>query len=140
MIYRVDRYDIRGRELLSTGFKYYTADLGLRNYLLGRDAVKDIGQLVENAVYLELLRRRYAVKVGKYNNLEVDFVASNSNNTECFQISTDVSRENTMERELAPLQSIKDNYPKYLLSLSELVARDADGIVIGNLIDWLLED
>ena len=138
LIYKVDRYDIRGRELLSTGFKYYTADLGLRNYLLGRDAVKDIGQLIENVVYLELLRRRYDIKVGKFDNLEVDFIANNANRAEYFQISTDISRESTLEREMLPLASIKDNYPKYLLSLSELETRDVEGIVVGGLVDWLV--
>lgn len=138
LIYRIDRYDIRGRELLSTGFKYYTADLGLRNYLLGRDAIKDIGQLIENVVCLELMRRRYEIKVGKFDNLEVDFIANNSNQTEYFQISTDISRENTLERELSPLKNIRDNYPKYLLSLSELATRNIDGIVLDNLLNWLL--
>lgn len=138
LIYRVDRYDIRGRELLSTGFKYYTADLGLRNYLLGRGTAKDIGQLIENTVYLELIRRRYDVKVGKFGNLEVDFITTNPEKIQYYQVLTDISDPKTLKRELLPLQNIKDNYPKYLLSPNIFNQHDEDGIVIENLIDWLL--
>lgn len=138
LIYKVDRYDIRGRELLSTGFKYYVTDLGLRNYLLGRGAKQDVGQLIENVVYLELVRRRFAVQIGKFDNLEVDFIVNNSNATEYIQVSADISNTKTMTRELEPLESIRDNYPKLILSLEQEPERDVNGVEIWNLIEWLL--
>lgn len=134
-IYRADRYDIRGRELLSTGYKYFTADLGLRHFLLGRGARNDIGQLLENIVYLELIYRGHRAKVGKFDNLEVDFITTDS--IAYYQVCADISNEKTLERELAPLQSIRDNYPKYLLTLSE--GGNIDGIEVINIIDWLLQ-
>lgn len=139
LIYKVDRYDVRGRELLSTGFKYYVADLGLRNYLLGRNAKQDIGQMIENIVYLELARRRFSVQIGKYDNLEVDFIAHGADDTEYIQVSADVSDSKTMARELEPLSSIRDNYPKRILSLGQSSEKDVDGVRVRDLMGWLLD-
>lgn len=135
LIYKADRYDIRGRELLSTGYKYFVADLGLRRFLLGRDVKSDIGQMLENTIYLELIRRGKQVKVGKYDNLEVDFI---TNDNTYYQVSTDISNPDTLNRELAPLRSIKDNYPKVLLTTSGNT--NIDGIEVQSIIDWLLSD
>ncbi len=137
LIYRADRYDVRGRELLATGYKYFTADTGLRNYLLGRDARQDIGQLIENAVYLELLRRQYEVQVGKYDNLEVDFVAKKQGELEYYQVSKNVDNEETLNREIKPLALIRDNYAKYMLVLDAWAGGDINGIKCVNLVEWL---
>ncbi|MBQ9180949.1 ATP-binding protein [Candidatus Saccharibacteria bacterium] len=139
LIYRADRYDVRGRELLSTGFKYFVADAGLRNYLLGRSGSQDIGQLLENAVFLELLRRRKAPQVGKYDNLEVDFVTRKGTELAYYQVSKDVNTEATFAREVKPYLAIRDNFPKYLLTLEPGVHGALDGIIHKNIIDWLLE-
>ena len=138
LIYRADRYDIRGRELLSTGYKYFVTDLGLRNYIIGRRADQDVGQLIENVVYIELIRRRSQVQVGKYDNLEVDFIAKTSKSTDYYQVSKDVSNPNTLAREVEPLLGVKDNYPKYLLTLDEKATNDDSGIISQNIIDWLI--
>lgn len=135
LIYKADRYDIRGRELLSTGYRYFVADLGLRRFLLGHDVKSDIGQMLENTIYLELIRRGKQVKVGKYDNLEVDFI---TNDNTYYQVSTDISNPDTLNRELTPLRSIKDNYPKVLLTTSGNT--NIDGIEVQNIIDWLLSD
>lgn len=137
LIYRADRYDIRGRELLTTGYKYFVADTGLRNYLLGRSAESDIGQLLENIVYFELLRRRYQVRVGKYDNLEVDFVADHDGGLQYYQVSKDVSALATFQREIEPLQSIKDNYEKYLIVLEDGAAGELNGVRLENITRWL---
>lgn len=140
LIYRVDRYDIRGRELLSTGYKYFVTDTGLRNYLLGRSAEQDIGQLLENAVFLELKRRRQAVQVGKYDNLEVDFVvgADEAEAAKYYQVTKDASEKETFEREVTSLKNIKDNYPKFLITLEPGVGGELDGIVQEGVIEWLV--
>ena len=139
LIYRAERYDIRGRELLATGYKYFVTDTGLRNYLLGRSAENDIGQLLENVVYLELIRRRNKIWVGKYDNLEVDFVTNNTDETVYYQVATRASEDNTLERELTPLINIRDNYPKCLLLLDGGANSGTSGIEVVNIIDWLLE-
>ncbi|MDR3305094.1 MAG: ATP-binding protein, partial [Clostridiales Family XIII bacterium] len=136
LFYKVGRYDIKGKMHLKTESKYYICDTGLRNMILGVTN-KDIGHQIENIVYLELLRRGYAVNIGKAGRgTEVDFVARTGKQTEYYQVSASVLDENTLERELAPLKQIKDNYPKYLLTLDDF-AGDHDGIEQINLIDWL---
>ena len=115
------------------------ADLGLRNYLLGRNAKQDIGQMIENIVYLELARRRFSVQIGKYDNLEVDFIAHGADDTEYIQVSADVSDSKTMARELEPLSSIRDNYPKRILSLGQSSEKDVDGVRVRDLMGWLLD-
>ena len=144
-IYKANRYDIKGKEFLKTQEKYYAIDIGLRYYMLGQGSGKDMGHILENVVYLELLRRGYKVYIGKYDDLEVDFVAKNSEETVYYQVTL-TTREATaghdliLERELAPLKKIDDNYPKYILTLDDDLDADYDGIKKINVLDWLLED
>ena len=115
IIYKISRYDIKGKEYLKTGDKYYLCDLGLRNYLLGE--IKDNGNILENIIFLELKRRNYEIYIGKFNNLEVDFVVKNNDGLKYIQVALSVRDEETLQRELLPLQEIKDNYPKYIITL-----------------------
>lgn len=115
IIYKVSRYDIKGKEYLKTGDKYYVCDLGLRNYLLGE--VRDLGSILENIVFLELKRRNYDIYVGKYDDKEIDFVIKNEDGIKYIQVALSVRDEKTLERELTPLNDIKDHYPKYLITL-----------------------
>jgi len=138
LFYKVQRYDIKGKMHLKSEGKYYICDTGLRNMILGT-ANKDIGHQIENIVYLELLRRGYTVNIGKSGRgTEVDFVAVRDKQTEYYQVSATVLDESTLERELASLKQIKDNYPKFLITLDDY-AGDHDGIRQINLIDWLSE-
>jgi len=138
VFYRADRQHLNGKELLRTNAKYYAVDVGLRYHLLGGTAKTDAGHILENVVYLELLRRGCKVKIGKINDKEVDFVAWRpGGQIEYYQVAQSVMDEKTLERELAPLQAIKDNFPKFLLT------RDYDrstysGIQHFNVLDWLL--
>ena len=145
MIYKANRYDIKGKEFLKTQEKYYAVDIGLRYYILGQSAGKDMGHILENIVYLELLRRGYEVYIGKFDDLEVDFVAKNSKNTYYYQVALttrEASTDNSpvLDRELAPLKKINDNYSKYILTLDDDLEADYDGIKKINVIDWLLDD
>ena len=115
LIYKVSRYDIRGKEYLKTGDKYYVCDLGLRNYLLG--GIKDLGSILENVIFLELKRKGYQIYIGKYDDLEVDFVLKNNDGIKYVQVALSVRDEKTLARELNVLKKIKDNYPKYLITL-----------------------
>ena len=115
LIYKVSRYDIRGKEYLKTGDKYYVCDLGLRNYLLG--GIKDLGSILENVIFLELKRKGYQIYIGKYDDLEVDFVLKNNDGLKYVQVALSVRDEKTLKREINVLQKIKDNYPKYLITL-----------------------
>jgi len=136
LFYHVQRYDIKGNLLLKTEGKYYICDTGLRNMMLGTQG-KDLGHLIENIVFLELLRRGYSVNIGKSGrDTEVDFIAVRDSKTEYYQVSASVLDENTLTRELTPLRQIKDNYPKFLLTLDDFTV-DHDGIRQMNLIDWL---
>mgnify|MGYP000766880708 FL=1 len=119
--------------------KYYIVDIGMRNILI-RNKESDIGHIIENLAYLELMRRGYDVYVGDIDEGEVDFVAIKNNQTEYYQISATTLNPDTLARELAPLQSVQDNYPKYLLTLDELFGEaNYNGIQKKNLIKWLLE-
>ena len=145
MIFKANRYDIKGREFLKTQEKYYAVDIGLRYYMLGQSSAKDMGHILENVVYLELLRRGYEVYIGKYDELEVDFVAKKPENTVYYQVAlttrTEENAKNTiLDRELAPLKRINDNYPKYILTLDDDLDADFDGIKKINVLDWLLEE
>lgn len=136
VFYRVDRYDIRGRQHLKSLAKYYLVDLGLWRMILGKYG-GDIGHRLENIVYLELLRRGFQVSVGKLEQGEVDFVARRDGEISYYQVSASVLDPAVLERELRPLEKIKDNYPKYLLTLDELpIGRN--GINQLNIIDFLL--
>ncbi len=138
VLYQCKRYDIKGRQYLKTLDKYYAVDMGLRQMLLGSKAM-DAGHILENVVYLELLRRGYDVYIGKVGDLEVDFVAIDEKGMTYYQVSATVRDASTLTRELASLQSIKDHYPKILLTLDEDPAMDYDGIRKINALDWLLD-
>lgn len=137
LFYPVRRFDIRGNELLRIGQKYYLADVGLRNVLLGRRNA-DRGRVLENVVYLELLRRGYQVCVGTAGGGEVDFVCSRNNDIEYYQVSESVIHPDTLTRELASLKAVRDHYPKYLLTLDNQPPADYEGIRRKYVIDWLL--
>lgn len=137
MIYQAKRYNIKGKRYLKTLEKYYVVDIGLRYMLLGKRST-DVGHILENVVYLELIRRGYDVYVGQSGDAEVDFVAMNSDGITYFQVSASVRDEKTLERELASLKKINDNYPKYILTLDNDPVADYDGIKRINALDWLL--
>ncbi|HPX67842.1 MAG TPA: ATP-binding protein [Bacillota bacterium] len=139
MFYKVDRYDIKGKQQLKTLGKYYIVDTGLRNLLLSSSAA-DIGHLLENVIYLELIRRGYKVNIGKLAEKEIDFVAGNTEGTEYYQVSASVLDRNTLQRELEPLQKIPDHHPKFLLTLDDIMPNaNHDGIRQINAIDWLIK-
>lgn len=138
IIHRVSRYDINGKELLKTIDKYYVADTGLRYYLLRSDG-KNRGHLLENIIYLELLRRGYKVYVGKINTIEVDFIAEKNDERIYFQVCETMIGEETRERELKPLKMIKDSFEKIVLSMDEVfLGSNEDGIKHKNIIEWLI--
>lgn len=140
ILYEATRYNIKGKQFLMQQSKYYCVDIGFRNMLV-RSKESDIGHILENIVYLELLRRGYQVYVGTLPHGEVDFVAMKQNRIEYYQVSATTLGPQTLERELHPLRSIDDNYPKYLLTLDEVFKdMDYDGILKRNVIDWLLGD
>ena len=138
IIYKANRYDLKGKMFLKTLEKYYIVDIGIRNRLIGLRNT-DYGHVLENIVYLELLRRGYEVSIGKIGSLEVDFVASKPNEKIYYQVSATIMDEKTRERELRPLESISDNYPKYILTMDQIVFNDYSGIRVKNIIDFLLE-
>ena len=135
IIYKISRYDIKGKEYLKTGDKYYVCDLGLRNYLLG--SVKDLGSILENIIFLELKRRNYDIYIGKYEDSEVDFVIKKNDGLKYIQVSLSIRDEKTLERELTPLKEIHDNYPKYMITL-DYDSADYEGIRQINAIDLLM--
>jgi len=136
LFYKVNRYDIKGKMHLKSECKFYICDTGLRNMILGT-LNKDIGHQIENIVYLELLRRGYNINIGKSGRgTEVDFVAVRDLETEYYQVSASVLDEKTLERELTSLNQIKDNHPKFLITLDDFTA-DHNGVKQINLIDWL---
>lgn len=137
VIYRASRFNIKGKEYLKSLEKYYVVDIGLRHALLGQSNI-DVGHMLENIVYLELIRRGYDVYVGKYNDLEIDFVAKDDKNISYFQAAATVRDENVLKRELTPLRSIKDQYPKYLLTLDNDPDTDFNGIQKLNVLEWLI--
>ena len=140
LIYEVNRYNIKGKEFLSTLSKYYVSDLGLRQMILGNRNI-DMGHILENIIYLELLRRKVNVYVGQFDRNEIDFVIINSNEIEYYQVTLTVLDENTLKRELAAFKNIKDNYPKYLITLDEVLPNtDYEGIKVINALEWLLEE
>ena len=139
IIYKVGRYDIKGKQYLATGFKYYVADIGLRYFILGTRQA-DMGHILENIVYLELLRRGYEVYVGKVGSTEVDFIAINAEGKEYYQVSQTVMEEQTLKRELSPLDAIKDHNPKYLLTMDYTPLTSYNGIKQINVLDWLMKE
>jgi len=139
ILYRAGRFDIKGRQHLKTGNKYYLVCPGLRYFLLGTQ-IGDEGRVLENIIFLELLRRGYEVNFGKINNNEVDFVAVKEGIPVYFQAALNVREKSTLERELRSLNSINDHNPKYLLTLDDDPPAAYNGIRRINALDWLLED
>jgi hypothetical protein len=139
VFYRADKQHISSKELLRTNAKYYAVDVGLRYSLLGETVAKDAGHILENIVYLELLRRGYKVKFGRIGDKEIDFIAQKpGGQTEYYQVAQSVMEESTLVRELEPLQMITDNYPKFLLSRDYNNA-SYKGIKHVNVLEWLAE-
>ena len=138
IFYEAKRYDIKGKEYLRTLGKFYIVDIGLRNYLLGLRDV-DTGHILENIVYFELLRREYDTAIGKIGNVEVDFIATNTDEKIYYQVTQTMAADQTKERELRPLMQIRDNYEKVILTMDKELYNSVDGIKIVNIIDWLLD-
>ena len=140
LMYRVSRYDIKGKDYLQLLDKYYIADIGLRYYLLGLNST-DRGHILENVVYLELIRRGYTVYVGKNGAAEVDFVVQDHDgNTEYYQVSWSVREESTLKRELGALESIQDHNPKYILTMDNDSPTSYNGIRQRYALEWLIEN
>lgn len=138
VLYPADRYDVSGKELLKTNKKYYIVDTGLRRHLVGKRGY-DIGCELENVVYLQLLRLGYKVFVGKVGTKEIDFVAKRGDVTEYYQVSASIVAKETFERETSSLLAVKDNYPKTILTLDRFTEGNYGGIVVKNVVDWLLD-
>ena len=139
VFYQVNRFDIKGKQQLATQEKYYLVDIGFRNLKLGKFQYQDVGHILENIVYLELNRRGYQIWIGKIGEYEVDFIVKNAlNKFEYYQVAWSITDPKTAEREIRPLKSISDNYPKYILS-TDIVTAEIDGIEHINIVDWLLK-
>lgn len=138
IMYKADRSDIRNKTILKTLGKYYISDIGIRNIILGFRNI-DEGHLLENVVYLELLRRGYKVNIGKSLDYEVDFIAENPNEIIYYQVAKTISSEDVKNREIRSLESISDNYEKVILTMDKTIVNDYNGIKVINLIDWLLK-
>lgn len=139
-LYKASRYDIKGKQYLKTGEKYYVSDLGIRYFILGRK-LGDRGHILENVIYLELLRRGYDVYIGKVDDYEVDFVAINSNGRLYVQVC-ETLRDNEnkiLTRELNSLEKINDNYEKIILTLDKMPMSNENGIIVRNALEWLIE-
>lgn len=139
IIYPASRFDIRGKEQLKKLAKYYVADTGLF-HLIGGYTGSNVGHVLETVVYLELIRRGYEVSIGKWNDLEIDFVAVKQQERTYIQVAWTIMGDGILERELKPLQEIPDNHKKILLSLDKTYPLSEDGIIIRNVIDYFLED
>lgn len=139
IFYKADRSDIKSKALLKTLGKYYIADIGLRNIILGFRNI-DEGHLLENVVYLELLRRGFKVNIGKTLEYEVDFIAESPDEIKYYQVSQSIKEDSVRERELRSLESIQDNYEKIILTMDKSINKDYNGIKVKNVIDFLLED
>ena len=139
-LYKASRYDIKGKQYLKTGEKYYVSDLGLRYFMLGRK-LGDRGHILENIVYLELLRRGYDVYIGKVNDYEVDFVAIDSNGKRYIQVCETLkdSENKILTRELNSLRKINDNYEKMILTMDNIPVSNEEGIIVKNVLEWLLD-
>lgn len=145
VLYRVKRYDVKGKQFLVSGSKYYLSDVGLRYYLLGTKKA-DQGHILENVVYLELLRRGYEVYIGKVDRVEADFIAINDEGEEYYQVAWTLeggesgsAKKSILERELLPLEKIHDHNPKYLLTMDFTPLTSHNGVKQINVLDWLLQ-
>lgn len=141
LIYRADRYNVKGRKVFSSTSKYYVVDIGLRRLIAG-DRVEDYGNILENIVYLELLRRGYQVYVGVVDQYEVDFLAIKSGNERMYiQVAYNTENEDTLKRELRPLQKIQDNHPKLLLTMDNILPhQNFEGVQKMSAVDWLISN
>ena len=137
IFYPVERFDIVGKQLLKVNNKFYMVDMGIRNHILPRKRY-DLGFTIENIVYLELSRRGGKVNIGKCGSTEVDFVTQKEGVLTYYQVTADMTAEETFEREMRPLRSIQDNYEKIVLTLDRFSLGNYDGIKVVNVIDWLL--
>ena len=135
---KVSRFDVKGKKYLQSGEKYYATDVTMRYALLGRRNI-DAGHILENIVYLELLRRGYKVYIGKNADNEIDFVAENKDGFTYFQVAYTTREKSTLERELRPLQEVNDHYPKYILTMDIDPIADYNGIKKINVLDWLVQ-
>lgn len=138
-IYRVPRYELKGKQLLKTQGKYYFIDNGLKNIIEGISSY-DTGSSYENLIYIELLRRGYEVYVGKYNEVEIDFIAIKPNEKVYYQVTRSIMDEKVEEREKKSLLSINDNYKKVILTMDNFKNKQIDGIEVINIIDFLMSD
>ena len=138
IVYKVVRTDIKSKALLKTLGKYYICDTGIRNIILGFRNINE-GHLLENVVYLELLRRGYRVNIGKSGFYEVDFVAENPNVIKYYQVTQTLSDDKVKQREIRSLENISDNYEKIILTMDKTINNDFNGIKVINIIDWLLK-
>ena len=136
-IYRVPRYELKGKQLLKTQGKYYFVDNGLKNIISGFSSY-DTGSSFENLIYIELLRRGYEVYVGKYNNIEIDFIAIKPNERVYYQVTRSMLDENVEKREKNSLLAVKDNYRKVILTMDNVKNKQIDGIEVINIIDFLM--
>ena len=139
LYYTVEVMDVSGKEVLKSNKKYYIVDPGIRNYILPKQFY-DLGFTIENIVYLELLRRRYNVNIGRNGRTEVDFIAKRNDVYTYIQVTASLVDENTFNREMRPLQQIEDNYEKIILTLDRYTLGNYEGIKVINIIDWLLEE
>ena len=138
LIYPVRLFNIKGKRLLASNYKYYVVDLGLKNILNSNTPTADLGHKLENVIYFELLRRGGVVYAGRTDNGEVDFVVQHHNGTRAYyQVAYTANDEKTLKREISSLRNIRDSYPKYLLTL-DYDTSNIDGIQRLNVIDWLL--
>ncbi|MEG0804781.1 MAG: DUF4143 domain-containing protein [Lachnospiraceae bacterium] len=128
-----------GKQLLKSNKKWYIVDLGLRNHILPRKRY-DLGFSIENIVYFELLRRGYKTNIGKLDQMEIDFVAQKSGELIYIQVTADMTNEDTFNREIKPLQTIKDNYEKIILTLDKFTMGNYDGIKVINVLKWLVSE
>lgn len=139
LYYPVEVMDVSGKEVLKSNKKYYIVDPGIRNYILPKQFY-DLGFTIENIVYLELLRRRYNVNIGRNGRTEVDFIAKRNDVYTYIQVTASLVDENTFNREIRPLKQIEDNYEKIILTLDRYTLGNYEGIKVINIIDWLLEE
>lgn len=138
LFYKAERYDVKGKNILSSLEKYYVVDIGIRQIKLGRNYT-DLGHIIENIVYLELMRRNYNVYIGYFTNAEIDFVAIKNGEIEYYQVCLSLLNEEVLKREVKSLKMINDNYPKYIISMDKVGTNyNIDGIKHVNLIDWLM--
>ena len=136
VLYKAGRYDVKGKQHLKSLEKYYVVDTGLRTLLLGSKN-SDIGHILENIVFLELVRRGYSVSIGKVGELEIDFIAEKSGSKVYYQVSASVLDQATFEREITPLRRVQDNYPKFIITMDD-ISSDNEGIRQVNVVDFLL--